>query len=315
MQEWNDHGARRSDHPPRPLPRNRAQPKTAFKEETMPTIVHFEIPADDMDRAASFYKELFGWTITPWNGSSEYWMIATGAKPSSPAPEGTAPATPAPPALEGGMMKRRSPDQSIIHYVDVASLDDALKQVVALGGTVTVPKMPVPNMGYFAVCRDTEANAFGLWQTDPKAGFFRDAAEVLVAVALAVIAADGRYSVDEMRFVWYDVEQLDIFQGREYKAIESWVLSVFEKKTAALTPFSPEQVDLIVTSARQLLSPALLDKAFETALKVAYADKTLDGYTVDMDFREKPLIERFRTEFGISETRAEAIAKGLKPAI
>ena len=29
----------------------------------MPTIVHFEIPVDDVDRAKKFYSDLFGWKM------------------------------------------------------------------------------------------------------------------------------------------------------------------------------------------------------------------------------------------------------------
>jgi predicted enzyme related to lactoylglutathione lyase len=29
--------------------------------------------------------------------------------------------------------------------------------------------MPVPGMGWFSLCTDTEGNDFGLWQTDPNA--------------------------------------------------------------------------------------------------------------------------------------------------
>jgi uncharacterized protein len=36
----------------------------------MPTIVHFEIPADDIDRAKKFYSDLFGWKIEKWPGYS-----------------------------------------------------------------------------------------------------------------------------------------------------------------------------------------------------------------------------------------------------
>lgn len=49
----------------------------------MPTIVHFEIPSDDVERSKSFYSELFGWNIEKWPGSEkmpegmEYWMITT----------------------------------------------------------------------------------------------------------------------------------------------------------------------------------------------------------------------------------------------
>jgi predicted enzyme related to lactoylglutathione lyase len=29
--------------------------------------------------------------------------------------------------------------------------------------------MPVPGMGWFSICKDTEGNEFGLWQTDSDA--------------------------------------------------------------------------------------------------------------------------------------------------
>ena len=34
----------------------------------MPRIVHFEIYADDVDRASKFYTDLFGWEINKWDG-------------------------------------------------------------------------------------------------------------------------------------------------------------------------------------------------------------------------------------------------------
>ena len=47
----------------------------------MPTIVHFEIPSDDIERSKNFYNELFGWKIDKWPGSEhaadDYWMITT----------------------------------------------------------------------------------------------------------------------------------------------------------------------------------------------------------------------------------------------
>ena len=49
----------------------------------MPTIVHFEIPSDNVERSRRFYNELFGWNIEQFSGSEkmpdgmEYWMITT----------------------------------------------------------------------------------------------------------------------------------------------------------------------------------------------------------------------------------------------
>ena len=67
----------------------------------MPTIVHFEIPSDDIERSKKFYNELFGWKIEKWPGLSEgmeYWLISTVDDKGNK-------------ALGGGMMKRQSPQQ------------------------------------------------------------------------------------------------------------------------------------------------------------------------------------------------------------
>ncbi len=46
----------------------------------MPTIVYFEIPADNVERANKFYRELFGWELKKWEGPMEYWMFETKEK-------------------------------------------------------------------------------------------------------------------------------------------------------------------------------------------------------------------------------------------
>lgn len=118
----------------------------------MATVVHFEIPAEDVERARGFYQGLFDWQIEALPGG-DYWMITTSGEK----------------AVGGGMTQRRDPRQAITNYIDVPSVDDSAAKVVALGGQVVVPKMAVRGMGYFAVCLDTENNHFGLWEDDPDA--------------------------------------------------------------------------------------------------------------------------------------------------
>lgn len=129
----------------------------------MPTIVHFEIPSDDVERSKSFYSELFGWNIEKWPGSEkmpegmEYWMITTTDDKGNK-------------ALTGGMMKRQNAQQhGITNFIDVKSIDEYSSRVEQLGGKIVTPKMPVPGMGYFAACIDTENNSFAIWETDSKA--------------------------------------------------------------------------------------------------------------------------------------------------
>ena len=113
----------------------------------MPSLMHFEIPADNVDRARSFYSKLFGWEIKELPGM-DYWIITTDGEKS----------------IGGGMMKRQNAGQTIVNYIDVSSVDQYAAEIEKLGGKIIFPKTAVPEMGYFAVCLDTENNAFGLWE-------------------------------------------------------------------------------------------------------------------------------------------------------
>lgn len=132
----------------------------------MPTIVHFEIPADDVERAKKFYSDLFGWKMEKWPGTDnkdssssniEYWMISTTDSKGNKA------------SIGGGMMKRQDNHQRITNFIDVNSVDEYSSKIEKLGGKVVVSKMAVPGMGYFAVCHDTESNSFGIWESNESA--------------------------------------------------------------------------------------------------------------------------------------------------
>ena len=126
----------------------------------MPTIVHFEIPAEDIERSKKFYTDLFGWKIERWPGTAanniEYWMINTTDEKGNK-------------ALAGGMMKRQMPQQCITNYIDVDSVDEYSSKIEKLGGKIVIPKTPVPGMGLFAVCLDTENNSFAIWESNENA--------------------------------------------------------------------------------------------------------------------------------------------------
>ena len=121
----------------------------------MPRVIHFEIPADDPARAVKFYETVFGWKIQKWDGPENYWLAMTGE-------EGQ-------PGINGAITGRGEPTTVVVNTMDVASVDDSIAQVVANGGSVLMPKMPVPGVGYLAYFRDTEGNAFGMMQNDPNA--------------------------------------------------------------------------------------------------------------------------------------------------
>lgn len=128
-------------------------------KKTASNIVWFEIPADDTGRAKKFYASLFGWKIAPFPGmkspdGQNYLHIDTGGPDASP---------------DGGIMGRMHAEQSITSYISVASVTRSMAKVKSLGGSICKEKTAIPGMGYFAICTDTEDNAFAIWEMSPKA--------------------------------------------------------------------------------------------------------------------------------------------------
>jgi len=121
----------------------------------MPTIVHFDVPAEDLERASNFYRELFGWKIERLPGPMEYYGIMTTNSEGAP-------------ALGGGMGKKNEWDTGMVNYIGVGSIAYSSAKVVELGGEVIMPRTEVPGYGFLAVCVDTEGNRFGLWEDLPK---------------------------------------------------------------------------------------------------------------------------------------------------
>ena len=113
-------------------------------------IVHIEIPAEDTARSREFWGSLFGWQFEAFPGPSEYHMTRisdqTGAAITN---------------MEPGKRGTRS-------YFDVDDIKSGVARVKELGGESDDP-MPVPNMGWFATCKDPQGNEFGLWKNDTSA--------------------------------------------------------------------------------------------------------------------------------------------------
>ncbi len=120
----------------------------------MASVVWFDIAADDVERAKKFYGSLFGWKMDKMPGPKEYWHMDTGGSKDS---------------TDGAINKRHDPNQGITTYISVSSVDEYTAKVQKLGGKIFMPKTAVPQMGYFAICQDTENNVFALWEMNEKA--------------------------------------------------------------------------------------------------------------------------------------------------
>ncbi len=123
----------------------------------MPRVVHFELGAVQPERAVEFYRKVFGWEITKWEGPQDYWLIMTGEEKE--------------PGIDGGLAKRGDAPfpQPVTNTIDVPSVDEAIKKVEANGGEILVPKSPVPGVGWLSYFKDTEGNIFGMMEADESA--------------------------------------------------------------------------------------------------------------------------------------------------
>lgn len=125
-------------------------------------VVHFEIPADDRERARKFYQEALDWRIEPVPGM-DYSMVITADMDANGQPVAAG-------AINGGMMAREGQITNPVITVDVPDINATLKRVEQLGGSVVMPKNEIPGMGYTAYFKDSEGNVMGLWENLPAEG-------------------------------------------------------------------------------------------------------------------------------------------------
>lgn len=132
----------------------------------MNRVVHFEIHSARPERAAKFYSDVFGWDVKEWviPGASlpdenRYWMATTG-------PDNE-------PGINGGIMFRRGqgpfegqPVNAYVCTIGVESVDKSVEKALKAGGTLAVPRMPIPGVGWLAYCKDLDGNIFGMMQDD-----------------------------------------------------------------------------------------------------------------------------------------------------
>lgn len=124
----------------------------------MNRVVHFEINAENVERAAKFYAAVFGWKIEPW-GPAEYGYmhVQTGEDNE--------------PGIDGGIWKGRGPLppagsrlNAFNCSIEVANIDETIIKIKAEGGAIIQDKSQIPGVGWLAMCVDTEGNQFSVMQ-------------------------------------------------------------------------------------------------------------------------------------------------------
>ena len=109
----------------------------------MPRVVHFEIPADDPERAVKFYKKVFGWKIDKWEGPFDYWLVTTGAEDE--------------PGINGAIMSKEM-GEMVKNTIVVDSFDEYAQKIEKAGGKMLMEKQTIPKVGTIAAFEDTEGN-------------------------------------------------------------------------------------------------------------------------------------------------------------
>lgn len=131
----------------------------------MNRVVHFEIHADDMKRAAAFYEAVFGWTIGTWPGEETDYITVMTAEMDSPEP-----------GINGGIVQRQQGAGSavcganaFVCTVQVEDYDAIAAKIMEAGGKEVMGKTAIPGMAWQGYFLDTEGNTFGIHQPDANA--------------------------------------------------------------------------------------------------------------------------------------------------
>jgi len=120
----------------------------------MERVLKFEVPAKDPIKLQGFYKNVFGWKFSKWDGPMDYWNISTGKNK---------------PGIDGGMEKITGRVKSIVNVIKVRNLDSTIKKIKSNGGILNTEKVTVPSMGYMVYFQDPDRNVFGAFQQDKQA--------------------------------------------------------------------------------------------------------------------------------------------------
>jgi predicted enzyme related to lactoylglutathione lyase len=124
----------------------------------MGRVIHFEIHAEDPDRAEGFYTRVFGWTAQRYGGPVDYRLLTTGGDDQ--------------PGINGAVLQRQGTDgpadgqpvNAFVCTIEVPSIEETEHAVVAAGGEQVVERMEVPGVGHLAYFKDPEGNVFGALQ-------------------------------------------------------------------------------------------------------------------------------------------------------
>jgi predicted enzyme related to lactoylglutathione lyase len=130
----------------------------------MSRVVHFEIQAENPERAVNFYRDVFGWVVEDWSDFAgvPYFGVKTGESDAM--------------GIDGAIMKRPGANPEVggmvagaVITVGIEDFDRTAQSILEAGGSIALPKYALPGMAWQGYFHDTENNVFGIHQPDANA--------------------------------------------------------------------------------------------------------------------------------------------------
>jgi len=127
-------------------------------------VTWFSVPADDIEKATSFYHQAFGWKIEPLTKEADE-VYDYNVVVSSPSDHDFTPSQPG--RVNGCIVKRAIGLPAPAVLIEVPDLDDAARKVVAAGGTVVSKKVAMRSLnGEFILVKDPDGNVLELFKAN-----------------------------------------------------------------------------------------------------------------------------------------------------
>ncbi|MFN8278025.1 MAG: VOC family protein [Chitinophagales bacterium] len=114
----------------------------------MAKVVHFEIPTENLEASARFFKAVFQWEFEPFR--DDYWIVKAGPDDE--------------PGINGAIMKSMGKGHPVVNTILVDNLEQALIKVKENGGTIFKEAMDIPGVGQYAIFSDPDGNMHGVLQ-------------------------------------------------------------------------------------------------------------------------------------------------------
>lgn len=109
-------------------------------------VIRWQLVTPDTDAAASFYRKLFGWSVSQDNALGYREIKSAGDR-----------------GIDGGIWPAPPGEQSFLQlFIEVSDVDASIAAAEKLGASVVLPRAVLPDGDVMCVLRDPAGVTFGL---------------------------------------------------------------------------------------------------------------------------------------------------------